>query len=145
MAPEVTLAVAAFCYVPPSQVLSRWKKYSYGADIFSFGCIVAFYINRGQHLFNSDTQIQRWVGLEEEEALRPGYSGELTGLVAGALQPGHRKRPSARDIQTLCTKERMRVEYRDSGRDAGGFSALEPSLRSALRSLPPLPPSIFRT
>jgi hypothetical protein len=109
MAPEVTLAVANFCYIPLWQVLSRWKKYSYNADTFSFGCIVAFYINRGQHLFNSNKQIQQWAGLEVEASLRPGYSRDLTGMLAGALQPEHRMRPSARDVQKLCTKGRMRV------------------------------------
>ena len=37
-------------YMAP-EVTSKHLKYSYGADIFSLGCILAFYCNRGKHLF----------------------------------------------------------------------------------------------
>ena len=37
-------------YMAP-EVGSKHLKYSYGADIFSLGCILAFYCNRGKHLF----------------------------------------------------------------------------------------------
>ena len=37
-------------YMAP-EVTSKHLKYSYGADIFSLGCIMVFYCNRGKHLF----------------------------------------------------------------------------------------------
>ena len=52
-------------YMAP-EVTSNWRKYSFGADIFSLGCILAFYANQGKHLFYSQEEINKWQGIMDE-------------------------------------------------------------------------------
>ena len=102
-------------YMAP-EVESKWKKYSFGADIFSLGCILAFYANRGKHLFSDQEGIRTWRGMEEEEeeVVRPGYPAELVTLIGGMLRLEEERRPSARDIMAECTVARMRVRSPES-------------------------------
>ena len=89
-------------------MLSRWKKYSFGADIFSFGCVVAFFVNRGNHLFPDDSEVKKWQGLVDN-SLRLGYSPSLVSAIGSTLDPEHRKRPAARRLLELCTNENLKV------------------------------------
>lgn len=95
------------CYMAP-EVLSRWKKYSFGADIFSFGCVVAFFVNRGKHLFPDDSEVKKWQGLRDD-VLRLGYSPSLVSVIGSTLDPEHRKRPAARRLLELCTNDNLKV------------------------------------
>ena len=69
------------------------RKYNFGADIWSLGCIMAFYCNRGQPLFSSPLKVLRWTGLRLG-AIR-GYSSELVDVIGRMLRPDPRARPSA--------------------------------------------------
>ena len=88
--------------------MSRWKKYSFGADIFSFGCVVAFFVNRGEHLFPDNSEVKKWEGLSDD-FLRAGYSRILFEAIRSSLDPEHKKRPSARKLVDLCTKEKLNL------------------------------------
>ena len=90
------------------QVLSRWKRYSFGADIFSFGCVIAFFVNRGKHLFPDDSKVRKWRGLRKDDIIS-GYSSDLFSLICSTLDPEHRRRPAARGLLQLCTKEKLKV------------------------------------
>ena len=88
--------------------MSRWKKYSFGADIFSFGCVVAFFVNRGKHLFPDDSKVLGWRG-PEDDFLRAGYSLSLTSAIGDTLDPEHRRRPPAWKLLELCTNKNLKV------------------------------------
>ena len=60
------------------QVLSRWKRYSFGADIFSFGCLIAFFVNRGKHIFE---KVRKWRGLRKDDIVS-GYSSDLLSAIS---------------------------------------------------------------
>ena len=111
MAPEVW-RLENYSLISILKVLSFWKKYSFGADIFCLGCILVFYINQGRHLFSSKDEIKAWKGLEDD-ILLPGYSPALRDLVKLSLEVEHRRRPAASKIQESCTRERMRVHAKN--------------------------------
>ena len=90
------------------QVLSRWKRYSFGADIFSFGCVIAFFVNRGKHLFPDDSKVRKWRGLRKDDIIS-GYSSDLLSAISSTLDPEHKRRPAARGLLQLCTKEKLKV------------------------------------
>ena len=102
-------------YMAP-EVTSNWRKYSFGADIFSLGCILAFYANQGKHLFYSQEEINKWQGIMEEannEVMEPGrHSADLVEIVGKMLRVEQKERPSAKEILQQCTKTRMMVKSR---------------------------------
>ena len=104
-------------YMAP-EVTSNWRKYSFGADIFSLGCILAFYANQGKHLFYSQDEINNWQGVMDEknnEVMEPGrHSADLVEIVGQMLRVEQKERPSAKEILQQCTKTRMMVKPRIS-------------------------------
>ena len=88
----------------------NYKGYTFSADIFSLGCIMAFQCNKGKHLFSMARTIPELVqkmqrGLPQG-AIR-GYSSELVGLVGRMIHPDHHQRPSAKEILAECTNLRI--------------------------------------
>ena len=88
----------------------NYKGYTFSADIFSLGCIIAFECNRGKHLFSMARTIPELVqkmqrGLPQG-AIR-GYSSELVGLVGRTIHPDHHQRPTSREIWAECTLARQ--------------------------------------
>jgi len=104
-------------YMAP-EVTSNWRKYSFGADIFSLGCILAFYANQGKHLFYSQDEINKWQGIMDEannEVMEPGrHSADLVEIVGKMLRVEQSERPTAKDIRQQCTITRMMVKPRKS-------------------------------
>ena len=104
-------------YMAP-EVTSNWRKYSFGADIFSLGCILAFYANQGKHLFYSQDEINKWQGIMDEannEVMEPGrHSADLVEMVGKMLRVEQKERPSAKEILQQCTNTRMMVKARKS-------------------------------
>ena len=91
------------------------KGYTFSADIWSLGCVVAFRCNRGEHLFQVTRQdlmlgmaekMSRWSGLPQEDPIK-GYSSDLVALIGRMLHPDHHARPSAKEIRAECTAARQ--------------------------------------
>ena len=95
--------------------------YTFGADIWSLGCIIAFNCNRGKHLFQAKSndeltqKMNNWTGLPQGAIpLGPpkqgntnpppeqGYTKGLVDLIARMLDPDRQKRPSAKEIYAEC-------------------------------------------
>jgi len=104
-------------YMAP-EVTSNWRKYSFGADIFSLGCILVFYANQGKHLFYNQDEVNKWQGVMDDpdnEVLQPGrYSTDLVEIIGKMLRVDQEERPSAKEILNECTKTRMMVKSRMS-------------------------------
>jgi serine/threonine protein kinase len=92
-------------YMAP-EVLANEHKYDFAADIWSLGCVMAFYCNRGRHFFSSEEQVTRWRGLRTGD-IKAGYSIELAFLIGRMLSPDPKDRPSAGELARECTEERM--------------------------------------
>ena len=60
MAPEVIKCHCLQIMISFSQVWTNYRGYTFGADIWSLGCIIFFRCNRGQHLFHVTTQDLRF-------------------------------------------------------------------------------------
>jgi serine/threonine protein kinase len=119
-------------YMAP-EISSNWRKYSFGADIFSLGCILVFFANRGKHLFYSQEEIQKWAGMaREDDVIRPGYSADLVRVVGNMLEVEHTARPTAKEVRDLCTMARMQVKPRSSYTDPDDpdlFESLQPTIQ----------------
>ena len=100
------------------EVTSNWRKYSFGADIFSLGCILVFYANQGKHLFYNQDEVNKWQGVMDDldnEVLEPGrYSTDLVEIIGRMLRVDQEERPSTKEILQECTKTRMMVKSRMS-------------------------------
>ena len=90
------------------------KGYTFSADIWSLGCIMAFNCNKGQHLIQVTRQdlvdgmaqkMKEWTGLPQGTI--SGYSSDLVGLIERMLHPDHHGRPSAKEVLEECTDDRM--------------------------------------
>ena len=92
-------------YLAPEQ--GKGRKYSFGADIFSLGCVCVFYANQGRHLFKNQDEIENWGGGVMEEVLDSDQnSADLVDLVGKMVRLEQKERPSAKEILEQCTDAR---------------------------------------
>ena len=84
------------------EVLQEFQSYSFPADIWSFGALISFMCNNGEHLFTSTSSVFDW-GLQNP--LYGEFSSELKGLVTQMLNPNPKRRPSADDIWNETGKD----------------------------------------
>ena len=80
-----------------SEVWDEYRSYSFAADIWSLGCVMAFLCNRSKHLFLKMREIHNWNGLPAGR-IRGGYSDELINLIKRMLDPDPKSRPSAKEV-----------------------------------------------
>ena len=99
-------------YMAP-EVWEDYKSYSFGADLWSLGCVLAFRCNTGRHLFYEGDDVLRWKGVGKHtvapshHTTSSSYSKGLVNLIGGLLNPDPKLRPSAQDVVAECTQERM--------------------------------------
>ena len=88
--------------------VSGGARYTFSADIWALGCIMAFHCNRGQHLFRVTREdivngmaqkMSRWRGLPQGtisgySVLK--YSGDLVDLIGRMLEPDYHRRDWSR-------------------------------------------------
>ena len=95
------------------EVWKYYTSYSFGADLWSLGCVLVFRCNNGRHLFNTGEDVVRWRGVRRgtvapsHHTTGPSYSSRLVGMVARLLNPNPKLRPSAEDVVAECTLDRM--------------------------------------
>ena len=92
--------VYRYCYMAP-EVLED-KEYTFSADMFSFGALISFVCNKGNHLFRSTDEIFNWQGTEAPVSLI--YTSDLRDIVSDLLRPNYRNRPSADEVCHIAIK-----------------------------------------
>ena len=89
---------------------TNYKGYTFSADIWSLGCIMAFYCNKGKHLFQVNRNLPEMI-LKIQKGLPQGaisgYSSDLVALIGRMLHPDPHGRPSAKEIRAECTAARQ--------------------------------------
>ena len=99
-------------YMAP-EVWSDYKSYSFGADLWSLGCVLVFRCNNGRHLFFEGEEVVRWRGIGKHtvapshHTTSSSYSTGLVHLVSKLLNPDPKLRLSADEVLAECTLERM--------------------------------------
>ena len=93
---------------------TNYRGYTFSADIWSLGCIMEFYCNKGKHLFQGTRflpemmqKMREWRGLPQGTVR--GYSSDLVVLIGRMLHPDYRRKPSAAQILAECTFARMDI------------------------------------
>ena len=91
---------------------TNYKGYTFSADVWSLGCNMAFFCNKGKHLFEGTRSLpemlqkmREWGGLPQGTI--KGYSSDLVALIGRMLHPEHHRRPSAKEIRAGCTAVRQ--------------------------------------
>lgn len=95
-------------YMAP-EVWTNYKGYTFSADIWSLGCIMAFQCNKGKHLFQVSRNLPEMIQKIQKGLPRgaiSGYSSDLVDLIGRMLHPDHHRRPSAKEIRAECTSAR---------------------------------------
>jgi serine/threonine protein kinase len=89
------------------QVLRVFENYSFPADIWSLGALIAFFCN-AKHLFTSVEEVFGWT---KKNPLPGHYSQDLKDLVARLLDPASSGRPMAAEIWSETKKNnRQKLE-----------------------------------
>jgi len=98
-------------YMGP-EVLRDFETYSAASDVWSLGCVIAFYMRNGEHIFNNNEEVLRyepWMSssLVFTERCYNNYSSTLTDLVDNMLQTLPGQRPTAQRVRNMCTSKRQ--------------------------------------
>ena len=99
-------------YMAP-EVWRDHTSFSFGADLWSLGCVLVFRCNNGRHLFDKGENVVSWRGARRgtvapsHHTTGSSYSSRLVGMVARLLNPDPKLRPSAEDVVAECTLDRM--------------------------------------
>ena len=102
-------------YMGP-EVLRDFETYSPASDVWSLGCVIAFYMRKGKHVFNCNDDVLYYKPemasdmIFNEESTN-NYSSALVQLVCSMIQTKPAKRPTAGGVFAMCTAER-----RETGR-----------------------------
>lgn len=86
-------------YMAP-EVYEDYETYSEKSDVWSLGCVMAFYLNKGRHLFYTPEDVQSYGGHEhilDDEAFDE-YTHGLLELVFRMLNPDADERPTAKEV-----------------------------------------------
>ena len=115
-------------YMGP-EVLRDFETYSAASDVWSLGCVIAFFIRNGKHVFNCNDDVLYYrpsmaSDMIFDEERTNNYSSTLVQLVCSMIQvltclsaypmplslniilqtiPG--KRPTAKQVDDMCTSE----------------------------------------
>jgi serine/threonine protein kinase len=86
-------------YMAP-EVYEDYEKYSEKSDVWSLGCLVAFHLNKGRHVFYTIYEVQAYGGQEYiiDNIVFEEYSGDLIELVLKMTKPNSDERPTAADV-----------------------------------------------
>jgi len=88
-------------YMAP-EVYENYETFSEKSDIWSLGCVMAFYLNKGRHIFFTQEEVEYYGGREDilDNDVFEEYSQDLIELVFEMLSPDCSGRPSAREINS---------------------------------------------
>jgi len=79
--------------------------------VWSLGCVVAFYMKIGKHVFNCNDNVLNYnseeaTGTIFDQESKSSYSQDLIQLVKTMIQKEPSKRPIAKEVSAMCTDER---------------------------------------
>ena len=115
-------------YMAP-EVLEHFENYTAATDMWSLGCLIAFVMRKGEHVFNSNDDVLYYeTGMGDmifsDKEISMQYSTHLQGVVYSLLQVlsfeaklscfylfsvskvNPKRRPSAEEVFDMCTTER---------------------------------------
>lgn len=97
-------------YMGP-EVLRDFERYSAASDIWSLGCVIAFYMRNGKHVFNCNDDVLFYQPRMADDMIfneesTNNYSSTLVHLVCSMIQTNPGKRPTAKQVKDMCTPER---------------------------------------
>ena len=115
-------------YMAP-EVLEHFENYTAATDMWSLGCLIAFVMRKGKHVFNSNEDVLYYeTGMGDmifsDKEISMQYSTQLQGVVYSLLQVlsfeaklscfylfsvskvNPKRRPSAEEVFDMCTTER---------------------------------------
>eukprot|EP00092_Neocalanus_flemingeri_P064939 GFUD01078885.1.p1 GENE.GFUD01078885.1~~GFUD01078885.1.p1 ORF type:complete len:275 (-),score=49.33 GFUD01078885.1:169-993(-) len=100
-------------YMAP-EVYDDYEKFSAASDVWSLGCVIAFRINKGRHVFYTQEDVQSYAGQEHvvDDDSYEDYSQDLLQLVFRMLSADDDERPTAKDVQ----KETHLYDRQETGR-----------------------------
>jgi len=95
-------------YMAP-EVWQNYEQYSEKSDIWSLGCLMAFFVSRGNHLFFRQHEV---LGFRGENVIknRNKYSSDLVNLILEMISPDERDRPTAREVYQESRKNDRQIE-----------------------------------
>ena len=102
-------------YMSP-EVLRDFETYSAASDMWSLGCVIAFYMRKGKHVFYSIEDVVHYradmadamIFDEESTAV---YSPDLVVLVCRLTLPNPGERPTADDVTAMATAGRREIGH----------------------------------
>jgi len=97
-------------YMGP-EVLQDFETYSAASDVWSLGCVIAFCMRKGKHVFNCNADVLYYEptmasDMIFNEECTNNYSSTLVRLVCSMIQTQPGKRPTAKQVRAMCTPER---------------------------------------
>eukprot|EP00092_Neocalanus_flemingeri_P054996 GFUD01064873.1.p1 GENE.GFUD01064873.1~~GFUD01064873.1.p1 ORF type:complete len:208 (-),score=35.64 GFUD01064873.1:271-894(-) len=99
-------------YMAP-EVYADYERYSAASDVWSLGCVIAFYLNR-RHVFYTPEDVQSYAGQDYvvDDDLYEEYSQDLLQLLFRMLSPDDDERPTAHYVY----QETQLYDRREDGR-----------------------------